>query len=201
MKKVWICLIVIVLGFGFLSQCKKSEATKPQFTLTVVLTEGVEGTPGNGVQSHQDGQTINYNYNLKSGYINLVVTIDGQVSGSSGTLTMNANHTIEVTAEFVNFVLKDIVGKWSGSAGSFNLDLTVASDGKVTGSGVSSKWSVGNTGKVSGGGSFSVISGGWLIVASCGWNLQLNGDRNELTGKMTVAHSSIGTKTVKLNKK
>ena len=58
MKKIWICLIVIVLGFGFLSQCKKSEATKPQFTLTVVLTEGVEGTPANGVQSHQEGQTI-----------------------------------------------------------------------------------------------------------------------------------------------
>lgn len=44
------------------------------------------------------GSSVSYNYNLKSGYANLVVRLDGNVVSSSGTITMDKNHTINASS-------------------------------------------------------------------------------------------------------
>lgn len=194
-------MFIGVLAIGFLlfnADCKKAGIKK--FTLTVTLGEGVTGTPSSGISSYSEGDVVNYSYSLNTGFMNLAVTIDGESSSASGTITMNANHTLNATAEAASFDSTDIVGTWQGTAGSFSLSLTVDSTGKATGSGVSSTWSIDSTGKVTGGGSFAFVSGGYLIVAAASWNLQLNSTKNQLTGKYTVAYSSVGTLTVSLNK-
>jgi len=100
----------------------------------------------------------------------------------------------------------DLAGTWKGTAGSgeagrtFDLNLTVDSTGKVTGSGVTSIWSIDNTGKVTGGGTFSVVSWGNYITVQSSWNLQLNSAKNQLTGTLATSDGFIKTINVTLNK-
>jgi hypothetical protein len=100
----------------------------------------------------------------------------------------------------------DLAGTWKGNTGSgeagktFDLNLTVDSSGNVTGSGVSSTWSVGSSGKVTGGGTFSVVSWGTYKTLQATWNLQLNSAKNQLTGTLATSDAFIGTVIVTLNK-
>lgn len=98
----------------------------------------------------------------------------------------------------------DITGNWKGeaknSSNTISLDLTVAENGEVSGSGVSSTWEIDNSGKVTGGGIFSFASGGRLTVAASGWSLQLNSNKNGLTGKFNVAYSTLNDMDVSLTK-
>ena len=101
----------------------------------------------------------------------------------------------------VNYNQSDIVGAWIGTArGDITLDLSVDSEGNVTGSGVRSLWSIDNKGKVTGGGSFSFSSGGYLTVAGASWSLQLNSNKTKLSGEYNVAYSSLHDMEVDLAK-
>jgi hypothetical protein len=82
---------IVLAGF---SACKKSV----QYTLTVTISAGVLGAPTAGSHSCQDKETVVYEYFLQNGYSNLRVTLNGTVVGSSGTLIMNQNYTLEVIA-------------------------------------------------------------------------------------------------------
>lgn len=104
----------------------------------------------------------------------------------------------------VIFSLADLVGNWTGTAvknsTTINLNLNVDETGKVSGSGVSSTWSITEDGTVTGGGSFSFLSGGHLIVASAGWNLTMNEAKSMLTGTFNVSYSGLSGLSVDLNK-
>ncbi|MCU0286640.1 MAG: hypothetical protein MUF15_09595 [Acidobacteria bacterium] len=78
------------------------------YSLTVNKSSGVDGTPGTGSYSYQDGQTVNYSYTLQNGYRDLVVKIDEVVSNTSGTILMNSNHamTINATATYTLTIVK-----------------------------------------------------------------------------------------------
>ena len=71
---------------------------KKKYTLTVTVGEGVTGTPAAGTSTNEKGTVVNYNYSLQSGYNDLSVTLDGAPVAASGTVTMNANHTLEAKA-------------------------------------------------------------------------------------------------------
>jgi hypothetical protein len=71
---------------------------KKNYTLTVTVGEGVTGTPAAGTSSNKKGTVINYDYSLQSGYSNLTVTLDNAPIAASGTVTMNANHTLAASA-------------------------------------------------------------------------------------------------------
>ena len=104
-----------------------------------------------------------------------------------------------------SFALSDLVGTWIGNAtNSYNtisLDMTVGSGGNVTGSGVSSTWSVNTEGKVTGSGSYSFVSGSSLTVAGASWSLQLDSEKINLSGQFDVAYSTLHNMTVNLTKK
>ena len=95
-KFPWLIAAVVVVAGGialyFLVLKKKN------YTLTVNVGEGVTGTPTAGTATHKKGTVINYNYSLQSGYNNLAVTLDGAPVAASGTVTMNAGHTLEAVA-------------------------------------------------------------------------------------------------------
>lgn len=88
-------VIVIVLAI-LLFKKKKTEAIS--YTLTTTRGSGIDGTPNTGTTTHNQGSTVSYNYSLQSGYTNLMVTLDGATVSSSGTVTMNANHTLTASA-------------------------------------------------------------------------------------------------------
>lgn len=72
---------------------------------------GITGTPATGSYNHTDGDLVNFSYALQSGYENLVVKLDGITVGSSGVISMNMNHTLNVTAEMIF----DPNGDWAGT--------------------------------------------------------------------------------------
>lgn len=92
----WLIVAVVAVAGGaalyFLVLKKKN------YTLTITVGEGVTGTPAAGTSTNKKGTTVSYNYSLQSGYNNLSVTLDGAPVAASGTVTMNANHTLAASA-------------------------------------------------------------------------------------------------------
>ncbi len=208
-----IALTVLVVLFGtiFLTTCKSPASPDPTYTLTVSLAEGVTGNPTSGTNSYSKGQSVSYNYSLISGYKNLIVTLDGQQVSASGTIIMDRNHTLNVSAEVaVTFTLEDLTGTWTGTTKKSNVNITwsewkVDSSGhmkcKGSGASASADLSIDNiTGIVKGSGVFSLISGGQLIVAWGSWNLQMSEDKKKLDGTVNVSYSGLSNMTTTLTK-
>ena len=95
-KFPWLIVAVVAVAGGaalyFLVLKKKD------YTLTVTVGEGVTGTPVAGTSTNKKGTAVAYSYSLQSGYDNLTVTLDGTAVAASGTVTMNANHTLAASA-------------------------------------------------------------------------------------------------------
>jgi hypothetical protein len=107
MRKLFLILSGSVLIF-LIQSCTTSGETS-QFVLTVNVAAGVSGTPASGTYNYGENDVVSYNYTLQSGYTNLTVLLDGVAVGAAGTVNMNANRTLVVSAEQV-----DIRGMWSG---------------------------------------------------------------------------------------
>jgi hypothetical protein len=99
MKKLLIRALVLIVSLGLLStaSCKKSQ-NATEYSLSVVLSTGVTGTPEGGNYVYNLNDQVNYSYEPDDGYTHLRVTLDGQQVESSGTITMDRDHTLTVTA-------------------------------------------------------------------------------------------------------
>jgi len=93
--------------------------TKKQ-TLTVNLNVGTAGTPA-ATAKFKKGSVISYNYTLKDGFRSLQVKIDGSVAPVRGTVTMDKEHAIDVSAS-EEFILTVDLG-----AGTVGTPATTAS--------------------------------------------------------------------------
>lgn len=80
-----------------------------QFVLTVNVGAGVSGTPASGSYSYAENDVVVYNYSAQAGYANLTVLLDGVAVAATGTINMNSNRTLVVSADQI-----DIRGMWSG---------------------------------------------------------------------------------------
>lgn len=100
MKKPLLFLLMSVFILGLLIQpgCKTKDDPADQYTLMVTLGTGVTGTPISGSYAYDENQAVPYSYTLQTGYVNLVVTLDGITVANSGSITMNSNHTLTATA-------------------------------------------------------------------------------------------------------
>jgi len=108
-KHFFILLSLVLTGLLFFPGCPENGDTA-NYTLTVTLGSGVNGTPAAGSTTHEENSTVNYSYTAQSGYGNLAVTLDGAPVGNSGTINMSANHTLDATA------MIDVRGTWTGLA-------------------------------------------------------------------------------------
>ncbi|MCX6553504.1 MAG: hypothetical protein NTZ12_00590 [Candidatus Aminicenantes bacterium] len=70
---------------------------KPEYTLTVTMGAGAVGTPA-ATAKYKKGEAVAYNYTPLAGYGSLQVTLDGAAVAASGTVTMNGDHTLSVSA-------------------------------------------------------------------------------------------------------
>jgi len=155
-----------------------------------------------------DGNKLAFTLTQTSSYCTGTFSGSGSISDASisfnfqGTDCMGAhsNGIGEVTKEssstdLPNFSQVDLIGIWIGTAtnsqNSFSVTLTVTSTGIVSGSGVSSAWTIDSKGTVTGGGSFSFISGSYFYVASASWYLQINDGKETLTGIFDVYISGL----------
>jgi hypothetical protein len=97
----------------FSTGCKKNEATQ-QNSLAVTVSAGVTGNPVTGTYAYNDGDSVSYAYALEAGYVNLEVLLDGASAPAAGTIIMNGNHTLAVTADeqqIQNYTLTVTVGE------------------------------------------------------------------------------------------
>ena len=108
-KHFFILLSLVLTGLLFFPGCPDNDDTV-NYTLTVTVGNGINGTPAAGSYTHSENETVNYNFTAQPGYGNLAVTLDGAPVASSGAVTMNANHTLDATANF------DVRGTWTGLA-------------------------------------------------------------------------------------
>ncbi len=81
---------------------------KFQYALTVILTDGVLGTPAAGTHSYLQGTLVDYSYTMEDGYSDLLVLLDDVSVENSGTVAMSGNHKLSVTAT----AGKNIQGSW-----------------------------------------------------------------------------------------
>jgi hypothetical protein len=180
-------VVVVTAAIIFLSKKKKEK----QYTLTVNLDEGVEGTPSTGTNTYKEGTPVNYSYTLKPGYNNLVVQLDGAAASSSGTITMNQNHALTASAgtNVVTFVTsQDTIQIPEGGTASFNVRLSAQPTANVNVT----------VGRESGDNDISVISGAAITFTTTNWNtdqtvtLQAAQDADTANGQATIAISAAG---------
>jgi formylglycine-generating enzyme required for sulfatase activity len=70
--------------------------TKKQ-TLTVTLNVGTSGTPA-ATAKYKKGTVVSYDYTPKAGFRSLQVKLDGALAPPSGSVTMDSDHTLDVSA-------------------------------------------------------------------------------------------------------
>lgn len=107
MKKFLMILSVFIMVFVFQGCNEADEAG--QYVLTVMVGEGATGTPATGTHNYNEDDVVTYQYTLQPGYRNLTVVLDGVAVGATGTLVIDTNHNLQVSAEQI-----DIRGTWSG---------------------------------------------------------------------------------------
>jgi hypothetical protein len=99
------------------------------YTLTVFVGAGVLGTPAAGSYSYAAGTEVPYSYSLAEGYTNISPLLDAVDVTKSGTITMNANHVISVTAS----ERYNVQGAWTlteaySDGSSFTVTATFSGD-------------------------------------------------------------------------
>jgi formylglycine-generating enzyme required for sulfatase activity len=99
---LWVLLGVGVATAAILLLTKKKKPSV-QYALTVTLGAGVSGTPAAGTTSHDSGALVDYNYTPGAGYSSVEVKLDGNVVAASGSVTMDQDHALAVTARNANY--------------------------------------------------------------------------------------------------
>jgi len=79
------------------------------YTLTVTLGTGVIGTPVAGIHSYAAGTVVKYSYDPATGYNAVSPLLDAAAVTKSGTITMSANHSMNVTAS----AIYNVQGSWT----------------------------------------------------------------------------------------
>jgi hypothetical protein len=90
----------------------KVSARPITYSLTVDMAAGVTGTPPAGATTRAWHDSIPYAYALADGFQNLKVFLDGAAVPASGSILMDRDHTLAVTAEKISEPPFSIYGLW-----------------------------------------------------------------------------------------
>jgi len=116
---LFVGLGVVVIGVALYFLVIK----KTNYTLNVTLGAGCTGTPA-ATATYEKGTVVSYNYTPQAGFGLVKVTVDGVAAPAAGTITMDKDKTLAVTATAM-----DIRGTWlvtaTGlTAASFHITFT-----------------------------------------------------------------------------
>ncbi len=87
----------------------------PNHTLAVTLGNGVTGSPA-ATATFPQGTAVDYSYGVLPCYDHLTVTLDGQPAPAAGTITMDADHHLVVSADPITYALTVDLG--TGTTGT-----------------------------------------------------------------------------------
>ncbi|MCK4762901.1 MAG: tetratricopeptide repeat protein [Candidatus Aminicenantes bacterium] len=134
---------------------------KKTYTLTVNVGEGVTGNPAAGPYTYKEGETVNYNYSLQSGYSNLLVQKNGVEVPDSGIITMDKDYTLTATADELLFItdLSEVTVP-EGRSATFQVKLSSQPSSTVNAT----------VGWVSGDNDITVQAGSSLTFTTSNWN-------------------------------
>jgi tetratricopeptide (TPR) repeat protein len=110
-KFPWLLAILgvgVVVALIIILTKKKSDS----LTLKVTVGEGVTGNPSAGSFLYKKGDKITYSYSLATSatyiYNDLSVLLDGNKLSASGTITMDGNHTLSISASKISAIYPTI---------------------------------------------------------------------------------------------
>jgi formylglycine-generating enzyme required for sulfatase activity len=93
--------VILGVGAGVALVVLLTGKKEQKHALTVDLGTGTSGTPA-ATSTYSKGQVVAYNYSAQAGYGGLQVRLDNNLVAASGTVTMDADHTLSVSADAVN---------------------------------------------------------------------------------------------------
>ena len=96
-KKILTFAVVLLVFIVSFDGCKKADTET--YALTVIVSEGVSGSPVSGVYDLEKESPLPYSYVLTPGYSKLTVLLDGTAIAASGTLTLSEDHTLQAYAD------------------------------------------------------------------------------------------------------
>jgi outer membrane protein assembly factor BamB len=85
---------VVLALVGCQEKSREQTPQKTTYRLTVTRPEGVEGFPDAGTYTYDPGQTVDYLYRAHEDFSDLTVMLDGSAVAASGSILMNANHSL-----------------------------------------------------------------------------------------------------------
>jgi hypothetical protein len=92
---VAVAFAIVVCGC---SESTSNVGPRAQRTLSVVVSEGVTGSPSQGSGPVDKGSKVDYAFTSKAGFGDLVVTVNGNVVSSTGSFTCDTATTLVATA-------------------------------------------------------------------------------------------------------
>lgn len=164
---------------------------KKKYKLTVELFEGVQGAPVSGVHSYGKGTVVGYSYTSDSGYENPRVMLDGREVSSSGTVVMDGNHTLSVSADrtarrFITSVENISINE--GDNTTFTVRLSAAPDNET----------IATVTKTGGDMDIEILDGKSLTFTPSNWNedqvvtIKANFDGNSSNDEATIVIDAPG---------
>jgi TPR repeat protein len=94
---LWVAGGIVVVSVIAILLLKKKK--KKEYTLTVILGEGVDGSPKSGTYSYKEGYKVDYKYSInQTGYSDVLVWLDGEIVYNPGTVEMDKDHTLNPNA-------------------------------------------------------------------------------------------------------
>jgi hypothetical protein len=105
--------LLLIQAVLFLPGCSttEEEVDSPEYELNVIVNDGVTGTPAEGSYTFNEGDTVDYSYQLQDNYKNLLITLDNEEIPASGTITITGIHNLKALAD----PIYTISGNWAFS--------------------------------------------------------------------------------------
>ena len=103
--------ILSIYIFLFLPGCSTTDEPEDfqQYELNVIVSEGVSGTPVQGTYPFDEGDTVDYSYELMDNYKNLTIILDNDEVDASGTVTITGVHNLKALAD----PIYNVAGNWT----------------------------------------------------------------------------------------
>ena len=96
-RKNILIFTMFLLAFLFsFTACNESDADT--YVITVLVSEGVSGTPAAGAYTLIDGSEMQYSFSLNPGYAKLTVLLNGTAVAASGKVTISGDRTLQAYA-------------------------------------------------------------------------------------------------------
>ncbi len=144
-KNILKYFLLFFVTVSFITGCKA--IANPEYSITIEISEGIEGTPAPGTYIHKEFDKIDYKYKSTDENVQVELLVNGTKKALEGTFVVYNNFTVSVRRIDIRDTWEFSYLKEDGTTG--NMDITFSGDtifsGKFTDSrGYNGVWTVAN---------------------------------------------------------